>query len=222
MGSFIETNAFVIELVGVLIALIGWFWILIRGFRHRLGWGFAILLFPPLGIVFALRHWGKGRVPLCLILLGCLIIAVPPVFVGLAPIDLGPHERMVGGERHLTLTGWDRKDYAVLGSKRDTVVLQMANADVTDVTLANLKGMENLKELDLNRTQITDAGLAILKGLPALATLRLSHTKITDAGFRSALMDKESLNRLELQGTGVSRETVQAWKAAKPRRQALQ
>jgi len=222
MGPFIEANAFKIELFGLLIALVGWFWILIRAFRHQTWWGVAVTVFPPLALAFALRHWSKGHVPLYLLLLGCLIISVPPVFVGLAPVDLGPHEKMINGERHLTLTGWDRKDYAVLGSKHDTVVLQMANPDVTDSTLNHLKGMDKLKELDLNRSQITDAGLNIIKDLPSLTTLRLAHTKITDAGFRAALAAKESLVQLDLQGTGVSRETVQAWKAAKPKRRALQ
>ena len=100
------------------------------------------------------------------------------------PIDLGPREKIVDGQRHITLTGWDRKDYGFLGSKRDVVVLQMANPDVTDQTLEHLKGMNRLKELDLNNTQVTDAGLKVLSDLPALATLRLKNTKVTDQGFQ--------------------------------------
>jgi len=41
-------------------------------------------------------------------------------------------ERLVDGQAHLTLTGWDRDDYSVLQARPQTVVLQMANADVTD------------------------------------------------------------------------------------------
>lgn len=222
MGPFIEENAFRIELTGILIAFIGWFWILVRAFRHSTRWGLWILVFPPLAVVFSLRHWTIARIPFLLLLLGCLITAVPPVFVGLAPIDLGPREKMVDGERHLTLTGWDRKDYALLGSKRDAAVLQMANGDVTDATLANLKGMDNLKELDLNRTQITDVGLEIIRDLPALKTLRIAHTKVTDTGFKNSLAPKESLMQLDVQGTAISRETIQAWKSAKSGRRALQ
>src|SRR5208337_307119 len=98
-------------------------------------------------IVRGLRHWRKGLAPLVL-------------------IDLGPREKIVDGQRHITLTGWDRNDYTFLGSKQDVAVLQMANHDVTDRTLELLKGMNALKDLDLDNTQVTDAGLKILKDLP--------------------------------------------------------
>ena len=148
--------------------------------------------------------------PLGLIGLGLVITGFPPAYRLLVPIDLGPRERIVDGERHITLTGWDRKDYTLLGSKHDVVVLQMANPDVTDQTLELLKGMTALKELDLNNTQVTDAGLKILKDLPALKALRLKNTKITDQGFQDALAEKDSLMQLDLTGTQVSRETVQS------------
>ena len=101
-------------------------------------------------------------------------------------------------------------------------VLQMANPDVNDQSLESLKGMKLLRELDLNGSQVTDAGLEILKELPALTALRLARTKITDKGFRSTLFAKESLMQLDLRGTGVSRETIQDWRDAKPGRRVLQ
>ena len=61
--------------------------------------------------------------------------------VGLAAfavsIDLGPREKIVDRELHVTLTGWNRNtaDYVVLRSKPDIVVLQMANPDVTDLAM---------------------------------------------------------------------------------------
>ena len=110
----------------------------------------------------------------------------------------------------------------MLGSKRDVVVLQMANPDVTDQTLEPLKGMSALKELDLNNTQVTDAGLKILKDLPALSVLRLKNTKITDLGFQDTLAGKDSLMQLDLRGTQVGRETVQTWRKAKEGRRVMQ
>ena len=128
---------------------------------------------------------------------------------------------MVEGEKHLTLTGSDAKEAPDLQKKQDVAVLQMANPDVTDRSLEELKGMKVLRDLDLNGTQVTDAGLEILKDLPALAALRLARTKITDAGFRSALLGKDSLMQLDLRGTKVSDETVRAWRDAKPGRRVL-
>ena len=126
------------------------------------------------------------------------------------------------GQRHLTLTGWDRKDYSILKLKPDVVVLQMANPDVTDKSLESLQEMQTLQELDLSGTQVTDAGLKILKDLPALSKLRLARTKITDQGFHSTLFAKDSLMQLDLSGTQVGRETVQAWRNAKSGRKAMQ
>lgn len=184
--------------------------------------GLAVIALGCIGLMIrAFRHWRKGLVPLALVGLGLVITAFPPSYRLLVPIDLGPREKIVEGERHITLTGWDREDYGFLGSKRDVAVLQMANPDVTDRTVERLAGMERLKDLDLSNTQVTDAALKVLKDLPALAALRLKNTKITDQGFRESLADKASLMRLDVSGTQVGRETVDAWMKAKSGRRAL-
>lgn len=184
--------------------------------------GLAVVVVGCLGLVVrAFRHWRKGLAPLMLIGIGLIVTGFPPAYRLLVPIDLGPRERIVDGQRLLTLTGWDRDDYTFLGSKHDVAVLQMANPNVTDRTLELLKGMEILKDLDLNNTHVTDEGLKILKDLPALNTLRLKNTEITDQGFQKTLATKESLQRLDLTGTKVSQETAQAWQLAKSGRRVL-
>lgn len=184
--------------------------------------GLVVIATGCLGlIVRAFRHWRKGLGPLALIALGLVITAFPPTYQLLVPIDLGPRERIVDGQRHITLTGWDRKDYSFLESKRDITVLQIANPDVTDRTLELLKGMNTLRELDINNTQVTDAGLKTLKDLPALNSLRLKNTRITDQGFQETLAAKESLLQLDLTGTQVSPETAQAWRRAKNGRRVM-
>ena len=184
--------------------------------------GLALIAVGCLGLVVrAFRHWRKGLAPLMLIGIGVVVTGFPPVYRLLVPIDLGPRERIVDGQRHITLTGWDRKDYTILGSKHDVAVLQMANPDVTDSTLEMLKGMNDLHDLDLDNTQVTDAGLKILRDLPALNALHLRNTRITDQGFQHELATKESLQRLDLTGTQVSRETAQAWRKAKDGRRVM-
>jgi hypothetical protein len=196
-----ENYALYFELTGLAFIVLGLIWTIIRAFRHRLG-----------------RH---SLAPLGLFAFGLLISAFPPTYSLLVPIDLGPRETMVDGQRHITLTGWDRKDYSFLGSKQDVVVLQMANPDVTDETLDRLKGMQKLQELDLNNTQVTDHGLTRLKDLSSLNALHLKNTKITDQGFQNELGPKDSLMRLDLTGTQVSQDTVQSWLKARKGRQAL-
>ena len=220
--EWMEGKAFYMQLGGLAVAAGAWIWLLARAFRQHRGWGLSSLVLPPVGLAFAGRHPRKGAAPLILLLLSIFVAAMPALYTLFVPLDLGPHETIVDGQRHLTLTGWDRKDYSILKLKPDVVVLQMANPDVTDNSLESLQAMKTLQELDLSGTQVTDAGLKILESLPALSKLRLARTKITDQGFHSTLFAKDSLMQLDLSGTQVGRETVQAWRNARPGRKALQ
>lgn len=211
-----------IFLGGAAVAAMGVIALVVAAFRTRILWGLGVLMLLPLaGPAFVWRHPRRGLAPLALILLGAVVAAAPAVASRLMPIDLGPRERVVEGELHLTLTGWDRDDYSVLRSKRDAVVLQMANPDVTDATLAFLDGMDQLRELDLSRTQITDAGLRHLNGLERLETLRLAGTSVTDAGFAETLATLSAIKQLDLRETTVSRELVDEWKTGGDGRRAL-
>jgi hypothetical protein len=204
--------------VGVLLAALAWVWLLVRAFKTHKAWGWCLLLFPPTFLPFVLFRLKRARPPLALMLLGGVVVAtalVLPQFkerFGTA----SEREKMVNGELHLTLTGWDKADYSFLEERPDAVVVQMANPDVTDETLRHLEGMTLLKELDLENTGITDEGLAVLARLPALESLRLSNTGITDEGFRKYLMGKETLLNLDLTGTKrVTSKTLRQWKAAR-------
>jgi hypothetical protein len=217
-----EQAVLYVYLGGIGVAVLGYLWLLIEAFRKRVYWGLAVLFFPPAALIFLFAHWRRALGPVAVVILGvtATVVAAGISASGYA-IDLGPLERVVDGEQHITLTGWDRNDYSVLKARPNVVVLQMANADVTDETLEYLRGMSQLRELDLNNTQVTDAGLAILKELPSLQSLKLKDTKITEQGFRDNLAEKESLQQLDLRGTQVGRDTVRAWRSAKPGRRAL-
>ncbi len=222
----IEQIAAPILLAGLAIFLLGYLWLIIRGFQHNAVWGFALILPPwlPQSLVFAARHPQPTRAPFLVMFIGMALLATTSVlnFAGRYLTDRSPYEQIVDGERHLTLNGWDRTDYDVtIRTRPDVVVLQMANPDVTDETLKSLVGLKKLKELDLNQTAITDAGLATLATLPELQRLRLSQTRITDEGFRNTLMPLKQLAELDLRGTTVSSSTVREWKADRPDRKAL-
>ena len=218
-----ETSLFTIALVGAVLLLAGALWLIVEAFGVKWYWGLAVLVFFPVaGPIFAIRHRRPATWPMVAMAIGVVVGSAPILYNRLTPIDLGPRETMVEGEPHLTLTGWDREDYSVLASKPSAVVVQMANPDVTDQTLTYLKGMARLRELDLSGTQVGDDGLIELEGLTSLEQLRLKGTKITDAGFARSLAPLKSLQMLDLQGTGVSREAGKAWKAAKPGRRLLQ
>jgi hypothetical protein len=218
----LELYLLVVLAVGLVIGIAGYLWLLTRAFRVRVLWGLG-LLFPPLALVFVPLHWRKAVGPLVVLLLAAVVVAVPfgVNYYFERYVDLGPRERLVDGELHITLTGWDGDDYSVLKARPQTVVLQMANPDVDDQTLQYLRAMNQLRELDLNDSQVTDQGLAVLSGLPRLEALRLRNTKITDDGFRAFLNPLDALRELDLRGTKVAAETVRAWRAAQPGRRAL-
>jgi hypothetical protein len=220
----LEQYAFFVLLAGLAVGAIGYFWLVIAAFKVSKLWGFGVLLLPPLAFVFVPTHFRKSIAPLFVLLISGVLLGAPYAFnyYNEQFADLEPRERIVNGELHLTLTGWGVADYSFLEKKHAAVVLQMANPDVTDQTLSYLRGMEQLRELDLNDTQVTDDGLRVVAGLPRLEELRLARTKISDEGFRKLLSAKESLVKLDLTGTKVKGKSKREWKKAKAGRDYLE
>ncbi|MBA4149276.1 MAG: hypothetical protein H0X66_14270 [Verrucomicrobia bacterium] len=75
--------------------------------------------------------------------------------------------------------------------------------NATDSTIAPLKDVLGLLDLNLAGTKVTDAGLAALKNLTNLTTLHLEHTAVTDAGLVH-LKELKNLRYLNLFNTKVS------------------
>jgi len=103
--------------------------------------------------------------------------------------------------------------------KVTTVIFQFyaQGGKVTDAELKQLlKGLENLEDLDLYRTNITDAGLEHVKGLKNLRYLNLHwQKKVTDAGLEH-LKGLERLRHLDLRGTKVTDGGVENLQRALP------
>jgi len=75
----------------------------------------------------------------------------------------------------------------------------------TNAELKYLKGLTELKTLDLNFSYVTDAGLKHLKGLTNLQTLYLSQTRVRNAGLEH-LKGLTNLQTLYLIGTNVTND----------------
>jgi hypothetical protein len=199
---------------GLLLIAIAVVWLIVRTFRQRPLLGLGSILFPPALIPFAIRNRQALKVPLRLLLLGGVLAGgalTAGRMVGRFP-PLGEREKMVDGGRHVTLTGWDRKDYALLREKTDATVVQMANLDVTDETVELLREFKKLRELDLNGSQLTDAGLAKVAALPALEILRIRATRVSDEGFQRYLFPKSTLHELDARETAISPKTLREWR----------
>lgn len=83
------------------------------------------------------------------------------------------------------------------------VDLNLAGTLITDAGLQNLSGLSNLVTLHLEHTKISDAGLEQLKNLPHLAYLNLFDTSITDQGL-AQIKGLSSLKRIYLWQTKVT------------------
>jgi CxxC motif-containing protein (DUF1111 family) len=83
--------------------------------------------------------------------------------------------------------------------------LELSQTQVTDAGLAHLKALTKLRQLDLGINVLTDAGLAHLSGLSDLRALNLRFTLISDAGL-AHLRDLPQLQLLKLDDTQVTAE----------------
>lgn len=182
-------------------------------FSLVLGVAIALIQFVAVRIfrVSQLRLLTLKIWPAVLISLAIICLTLPAAVTRFAPVDLGPHDVQVDGERCITLTGWDQNDYSVLARIPEAIVLQMANEDVTDATLKHLTGMRSLRELDVAGSQVSDAGLKELEGLVTLEKLTLSRTKITDAGLKPLLDKLPKLKLLDVRETGVTPAVLRPW-----------
>jgi len=199
---------------GIILAAFGLIWLLATAFQRSVKRGIAVTLIPPLALWHLRNAWPKTRGPALLTTIGVGAALFPLAYTRLWPIDLGERVRIVEGEKHVTLTGWDRPNYAAIAQHPDCIVLQIANADVDDAALKHVAKLESLKELDLDGTAISDKGLQSLKPLVKLERLRIARTRISDTGFRESIATLPALKQLWCPDTQISKAAINEWKAA--------
>lgn len=101
----------------------------------------------------------------------------------------------------LALRGFGDDDLSCLKGLHDVRKVNLRAPRVTDAGLAYLKGLKNLSWVRLDQCAVTDAGLEHLAGLP-LTALFLGHTNITDVGV--GILASFGLEILSLEGTAIS------------------
>jgi hypothetical protein len=212
-----EQIAVWIILAGLLLAVCGYVWLIVRAFRTKLTWGVGVALL--LGwIPYLLKFPASAARPSLVVATGLVMAAAPVAYTRILPVDLGPLVRQVEGEKHITLTGWNRSDYSALSAHPDVVVLQMANPDIDDATLEIVARLTNLRELDLTNTKVGDAGLAKLASLNRLRMLKLRGTSASDVAVDGVLAKLPELTMLDARQTQVTAEGAGRWKQSKPGR----
>jgi hypothetical protein len=154
------------------------------------------------------------RLLLWLLLLAILVVGV---LVAYAPIPTPPEKRWESARQAITdmgcrvellkgeatIDGCKDLDDAGLGQLSRhaqsfaTVLLSLQGTQVDAAGLEHLKGLRNLRELNLSGLRLTDASLANLVGLPHLEELNLTRTDIGNEGLRH-LAGLPALRRLLL------------------------
>jgi mono/diheme cytochrome c family protein len=127
----------------------------------------------------------------------------PPANAAIAALtEIRPPPAEAGAVAKLEAAGVAIRPIAMNVSWREAN-FHMLGTNITDATLAPLKDVITLVELNLAGTRVTDAGLQNLSGLTNLLTLHLEHTKISDAGL-AALKPLAHLSYLNLFDTPVT------------------
>jgi hypothetical protein len=218
MPQFNEQTLFAVMAVGLAIVAIGYIWLVIRAFRTGFWWGVATVLLGPLGgLVFFLAHYGRAAAPIGAMLVGGLIAVTPIVYTTLVPPPKVAVTEDKGDEKHGTLTGASETNLVeYLKANRELAVLQMAGrTEVTDEVMAEyVRGMPNLRELDVNDTPVTDKGLEVLASLPKLETVRIARTKATPEGVQKHVLSLKGLKNVDVGGLNVPSKVLREWKNA--------
>ena len=87
--------------------------------------------------------------------------------------------------------------------------LSLWYTNVGDEGIAHLRGLRNLRDLDIRRTSVTNSGLFRLKDLPNLAGIFLGQTLVDDNGLLS-LEEFKQLKKVEADGPGLSHQFTPA------------
>lgn len=217
-----EQFGFAILVAGIVVAAIGYLWLILRAFRTSVGWGIATLFLPLIGpLAYLAKHSPRAKSPVTLVLLGLVLIFLPLAINAAFGEKQAQHalQRTTGGMKEFTNTNAVNPDYDSISANLDLEIVQAARTDFTDDIAERLRGLTKLKTLDLSDSTITDKSLAIIAGLPALEKLSLARVKgITEAGFQDTVLKMASLKEIDVRGTAIKVETLRVWRATGPDR----
>lgn len=93
----------------------------------------------------------------------------------------------------------------------DLHVLDLGHSDVSDISLAHVRGLTGVRVLELTSTDITDHGLEHVSTLINIQSLGLSHSRVTSRGLPH-LQAMNQLRELWMSGTDVNDGGMQSFK----------
>ena len=93
----------VLMVVGGLVSLAAFIWLLVGAFRESMVWGLACLFIPFAVLVFAFKFWDEAKMPFLGYLAGSILLVVGGVGYSMTSVNVGIEEFPDLGEQ----VGWD-------------------------------------------------------------------------------------------------------------------
>lgn len=135
-------------------------------------------------------------------------------------------------------TAFDDSHAEIVGTLKQLESLTLNETQITDAGLSHFEGLVKVESLSLLSTKVTGAGLAPIGKMSSIKVLDLSSTKVTgglsplvelgnldwlvlrflelEDGSLAPLAECQALNKISLEDTTVSQETVAAFKSKRP------
>jgi hypothetical protein len=132
----------------------------------------------------------------------CLLLSGVFGSVAMSDDKAPPTEAEKGAMAEIRKAGGQVMELAQNDARLD-VAFHLADGKIEDASLAPLKNLPKLAQLNVRGKDITDAGLVFIKDSKGLIRLHLERTKVTDAGLEN-LKGLENLEYLNLYGTAVT------------------
>ncbi len=101
-------------------------------------------------------------------------------------------------------------------SGRNLQALSLTNTELNAGDLYNLPPMPQLRTLKLNSIELDDAAIETVGSFRSVRHLEIDSTGLTDTGLRRLLQLNPQLTRIELRGTAVTGEGIEAMRIAYP------
>ena len=65
-----------LQVVGLILALIGWIWLLVLAFSESIPWGIGSLLCGIVALIFGITRWPETKVPILLYAAGLVLSGI--------------------------------------------------------------------------------------------------------------------------------------------------
>lgn len=69
----------ILSILGIVIALVGGIWLLVKAFQTSILWGLGCLFLAPVQLVFIIMHWGEAKKPFLIYLAGIILMVLGAV-----------------------------------------------------------------------------------------------------------------------------------------------